>query len=390
MPAFKPIDHSGPSLGTIVGKFFGASSSFNPHKPELFGNTASGHSYESPKSHHPLKNFISPIASAFVKPAHSGSSGPGAHSNSPFEQTPHYVNHFDDFATSDTKHSPQVADVPKKTKASPNAIKLELLKEMKNKTQTDSTFSLVGNQKPEFQSSDVSNVESANSDKNVLPPAAALNGYSLIEGNQQKFNSKPIDPISLSQYNQLSNQNLFSNLGGSNYQIPDFGAGIDFSLSGPTIGGPTFGSSTFGSPTLKEPSLSGSFGVQTFGESNPQQPTLGGPTVSSQNNGAFNDFNKFSDNPKPISSPSLYLLTPKKNYFLPTPNINNAATYPSKYTPAESYSNDYRQTASKTRKRSPFNKYTASGIPHKLKGQNIEVVESITYQLGPGGPKRLT
>nr|XP_023015338.1 uncharacterized protein LOC111504859 [Leptinotarsa decemlineata] len=123
VPAFKPLKPSGPGLGTIVSKFFAASSSSNPHQPEPFGNTASAgtyyNSYEPESNYHyddPWDNKVAPSAASGLvtlgekhaisqqKPVH-----PTTSYGEPFEKAPSYLSqNLDDFSTAASHNSPKL------------------------------------------------------------------------------------------------------------------------------------------------------------------------------------------------------------------------------------------------------------------------------------------
>lgn len=412
IPAFKPLESSAPSIGTIVGKFLSASSSLDPHKPDLFGHTGVGHShYDFPKSSFNYRgvkdHYVAAAASDVVKAEPiEDSADSGSDSNSPFEETPNYVNqNFDDFDTSDTKEVPQSVKASEIFKNPNNPLRLQLKNEIKNNTQTDvsnlqssninykplmtegslssSQYNFVKepeSNKLSFSQSFPSNLNQiSNSDEASV---SYINSYPLLNSQakpnlndfSQSYNAAPIEPVSLGDYIQqygllpFSNQNPVPNKGVNNYQSQLLN---------------TLSNSNIKSASLNNPTLHGSAGhnqlqpivTQTLTE----QPTGGLGKVTTKDHYVSN-YNSIS-NKRPVQ----YLQTPKKHYTVP-PVYEHIAAPSTRYVMMESPYSDSRKATMKTRKPTSFRRYPS---PPKPKVNSYDFAESISFEIGPNGVKRL-
>lgn len=377
VPSFKPLEPRSPSLGTIVGKFFAASSSLDPHKPEPFGYTSVGQStYDVPKSNHQeviKDHYVAPAAADYIKPESS-------HSDSPFEETPNYVNqNFEDYATSDTKDAPQTVEVPSKLKQLKNPVKSQLVKEVSGATITNSlglqsqniNYSPQASQLGEYSLTDTLSQKPESitlPQSQPLNPGQISNGYSFLDDqlgiaqNLSTFPSSyisqtPIEPISLGEYTQQYGsspflaQNSFSNqytdVQNMQYQTPNL---------------------------LMTPS--------GFGANLNVQSSLGGPTfeeTSIVGNQAYSDIGAIQNYIDPI--PSRVLQTPKKTF-----SLSSSVSKPPKS--LDPY-NDPRISHYKKRKPNVPKRKPSYGNVYKPKNPDYDFVQSISYEIGPNGAKRL-
>lgn len=406
--SFKPLEPRNPSLGTIVGKFFGASSSLDPHKPEPFGYSAVGQSsYDVPKSNHQeaaKDQYVAPVAADYIKAESS-------HSDSPFEETPSYVNqNFEDIATSDSKVAPQAVEIPySKFKQLKSPVKAQLMKEVIGKTQTSSSEvqsqkNNYDTQKPQFGEYSLA-VNGQNSNTNLLPQRQSFNAaqtpneYSLLDNQlnvAQNFstfpnsflNEKPIEPISLGEYMQqfgsspFQGQNSFNNqyTNVQNLQYQTQNVLSNPSLVAQSMGDPNvIGQNLDGQGSL---AFGGSFisssGGPNLGGSVLGQPIIGGTTLLG--NQGYSDIGSFHNYIDPVSSPSRHLQTPKKTYSL-------SISQPPK--PLDPY-NDPRISHYKKRKANISKRQPNHASVYKHKNSNYDLVKSISYEIGPNGAKRLT
>ncbi|CAH1154870.1 unnamed protein product [Phaedon cochleariae] len=321
VPPFKPLEPTGPSFGTIAGKLFSASSSLDPHKPELFGNTASGH------IHHESNNIIPEEHGTFEHkiPVPTTSYG------TPFEQPPGYLDHnFGDYTASDSKNKPSYvkADGSNKNDPAPNP---------------DS----------EYVQPLVSGSEST---KNSFEYATMYNTGTL---NNPHGSLSP---------NPIQDQNLAQN----NYQFSSANE-LVVSNSDPTA--------------LDLPNLADYPDGFPPSTSNTQSAAVQTPSVdiNGELSAIYFQQSPSTDSWPQIIKPSPFLQTPILSHM---PNI--AHSPPRLNTLDLSHSSTKHRMKSSSYKRPIESKGLSSFRTYRPSSNSFEVVKSMSFELGPNGPKRLT
>lgn len=365
IPPFKPIEPSGPSFGTIVGKFLSASSSLDPHKPEPFGNSAAGdiHPYQShsdqyfdvseTKHHHD----IAPSASGYVindePPPKKDVPVEKPSDDSPFEKEPGYLSqNFEDYIRSSPRKKPQAVttnSIPQKAHK-PSVLQVGNLPEPSKPSAqafTQNEF--------DYTSLNVQNLPSA-------PSASAT----YTKGTYDLYNLPSIDDYP---------KGFPSSSGGlSTLQSPK--GEVPVSLLGPTSIG----------QNMYEPSQPPS--VIDFTKNYHQQgfDASAGNLIGQYSNEVPNYYNLPPNSIQGVQGPKQYIPSP-------TQHAVRRPTRLTHYDPTPS-SSRHRSKSHRTKhpsityKRPPSSTRTATS-KHKPK-QTYDVVKSIAYELGPNGPKRLT
>lgn len=411
--AYKP---SGPSAGTIVTKFLGASSSLDPYKPAPFGHTAIGdtpHSFDNHDNHeiHPTShnsdtfgNTGSGIASHNVDgginipptaadyglndnaPASTGSGNlepPATSYGIPFEKAPSYLDqNVEDYITSDTKNTQNSLPPPSATPINPN-------NNINNK---------VKHPEPVFQYPHTKLPKPSSSNQHSSPNYLTMfqNLDPRNPDNQQISGNGETDQYKDNKYKQPGY------VGNSAEGLADYSSKDQLNYNQyPPLGGQSIFHQTVSDPA-KYPN------ILDYPQGFP--PAVGNGAVPFSS-GGFQSLNSYDEDPlssflinvhdnvpsasmlasKPTAnaSPSPYLESPKETSFLPTPNSDQPLALPSRYPFIDPNTNRPRKTKRKpSRTKNSSSKRPSSSS--KPKQTNLNIVKSVAYELGPDGPKRLT
>lgn len=340
----------GPSFGTIFSKFFSASSSFNPKKPEPFGVTAPEVPSHEYKDSYQNEIALSDHETKNDQPVDVGES------SGIFDAPPAYLNeNLEDYSSAASQNNLQAikSDIqsPSKVKDSSNNIAVSYYKFIEK------------------------NNKGILSHPNVIP----RDQHHLKQALKSEQSSQNIPHNSFtSSLNSVDTGNL-------NIQNSFEASGQSFlptSITGQNIASPvnhTQIEQTF-DPNLDLPNIAdfpNGFPPSTAETQSGKNPSseLSSYLKAPEPGSTANFFQPFPTSTQTIethsSSPSRYLETPRQTYFLPTVESNR-----------DEYSN-----LKNTKQSIPSIRSQKS--PQKPKF-NFDLVQSISYKLGPNGPTRLT
>ncbi|CAG9840156.1 unnamed protein product, partial [Diabrotica balteata] len=290
-----------PSFGTIIGKLLSASSSLDPHKPDLFGNRPVEH-----ESHDSYQAYVIP--------------------NDKENEVIH--------AASGVVNQQVVAsNVPKVVHKKPTYVA---------PVKDDSIF--------EDPPEDLNENFDITSHHKI--PVSHQNNPYLIDSEHNDFNVDPRGQSGPASFQSVANS---------------FDVTLDEAKD-------IISTSPYLSPPSKNQQIATDFSSDES-ENDEMQAA------------SDSKYTRFPEDSNPSSlklKPSPYLETPIVKYFLPTPS--DLLPVKVNYAPMAFYKNPSKQSSN----RSPSYKKQSSHKTSKHKHQNHDLVQSISYELGPNGPKRLT
>uniref|UniRef100_A0A6P7F5I9 Uncharacterized protein LOC114326092 n=1 Tax=Diabrotica virgifera virgifera TaxID=50390 RepID=A0A6P7F5I9_DIAVI len=315
-----------PSFGTIIGKLLSASSSLDPHKPDLFGNRP------------PVEHDTHDSYQAYVIP------------NDKENEVIHA-------ASGVVNHQVSTSNVPKVVHKKPTfvaPVKDDSIFEDPPEDLNEN-FDITSHHSHKVPVSHQNNAYLINSDNNDFnahhkEPVSYQNSAYLIDSDNQDFNLDPRGQSSPTSFQSVANP-------------------FDVTLDEAKDLAPT---SPYLSPPTKNQQI-----VTDFNQDEPEHDEM-----QAASDAKYTQITEDSGK----SKPSPYLETPIVKYFLPTPS--DLLPVKVKYAPMAFYKNPSKQSSSSSR--SPSYKKHSSHKTSKHKHQNHDLVQSISYELGPNGPKRLT
>ncbi|KAG5885597.1 hypothetical protein JTB14_024778 [Gonioctena quinquepunctata] len=364
VPPFKPVESSGPSFGSIIGKFLWASSSLDPHQPEPFGDTASADIH--PESHHSESHFyhhdshdneISPSAAGLAIHGkgnivdHEKSEQPSTSYGTPFEEAPSYLNHNLDFVGSSSKNSAKVVKNPKtKENSAPIWNTINPIENNRQKDKSIGNSQVVDSNQPPTSSSNSNSLGYSPENQNLIsylsPTRNTITPTKNSDDTILKLNIDNYQVIPHSDPNQPAPSSLSYNPNFLKY--PSYNKHFVVSNNKPDFNSPNPTASqdhsqvSYQMPFMQEPyspnssPIAGSNSLPNIADYPDGFPpslqySSTGQSDFDQRHMASELFKQTFPNPTPIveplSSPSPYLESPKATFFLPTPN---AVVEPSK------------------------------------------------------------